>query len=176
MSCNGWPRERPRGVCDCIGFGHRVCLIWWAVSRSPSARDGPQSLHEVESGAGRVEPRTTGVLCFTPAPALSCTARSSKDTWKRRVGEGNSCGANRCSDTSTSTHPSVPSYWCWVPSVRVCSWAARRHPPPELEGADAAVGWWERGVYGESGLRQLCSVVVQGVCVQEGASASHRKP
>jgi hypothetical protein len=46
----------------------------------------------------------------------------------------------------------------------------------ELEGADAAVGWWDRGVYGESGLRQLCSVVVQGVCVQEGASASHRKP
>jgi hypothetical protein len=49
-------------------------------------------------------------------------------------------------------------------------------PVAELEGADAAVGWWDRGVYGESGLRQLCSVVVQGVCVQEGASASHRKP
>jgi hypothetical protein len=35
------------------------------------------------------------------------------------------------------------------------------------------MGWWERGVYGESGLRQLYSVVVQGV--QEGASTSHRK-
>jgi hypothetical protein len=34
----------------------------------------------------------------------------------------------------------------------------------ELEGADAAVGWWERDVYGESGWGELCSVVVQGVC------------
>jgi hypothetical protein len=34
----------------------------------------------------------------------------------------------------------------------------------ELEGADAAVGWWERDVYRESGWGELCSVVVQGVC------------
>jgi hypothetical protein len=35
----------------------------------------------------------TRVLCFTPAPAVSCAARSSKYTWKRRVGEGDSeCG------------------------------------------------------------------------------------
>jgi hypothetical protein len=32
-------------------------------------------------------------------------------------------------------------------------------PAVELEGSDAAVGWWERDVY-----RELCSVVVQGVC------------
>ena len=38
------------------------------------------------------------------------------------------------------------------------------------------VGWWERGLYEESGCGELYGVVVQGVCVQDGASASHRKP
>ena len=36
-----------------------------------------------------------------------------------------------------------------------------------LEGAQAAVGWWERSV--QCGI---CSMVV----VQEGASASHQEP
>jgi hypothetical protein len=75
--------------------------------------------------------------------------------------------------------PVCPSHWSWVPSARVCS--AGRHGGThrtgwgvavELEGADAAVGWWER--CSESGW-ELCSVGVQGVCVREGASASHRK-
>jgi hypothetical protein len=65
--------------------------------------------------------------------------------------------------TSTSIHTPVCPLLLVLGTVSPCvqRWAARWHPPPalgehpqvELEGADAAVGWWERGVYGESGLR-----------------------
>jgi hypothetical protein len=126
--CDAVTPRKARRVCHAVGFDHAVCLIWCKATRSPSARDGPRSLHGVVSGRGRrVKPRTTRVLCFTPAPALSCAARR-KYTWKRRVREGNSeCGWQYCCLTPPPpVHtPVCPCYWCWILSARVCS--AGRH-------------------------------------------------
>jgi hypothetical protein len=75
--------------------------------------------------------------------------------------------------TSPVHTPVSLSYWLWVLSALVGTVAPTACPGVvsrtrwSLEGAQAAVGWWERSV--QCGI---CSMVV----VQEGASASHQEP
>jgi hypothetical protein len=110
------------------------------------------------------------VLCFTPSPALSCAARSSKNTWKRRVGEGN----NECRWQTllppSSTHarlspPTGAGYHqpaCAALGGTVAPTACTgRAPAVELECADAA------GVVGEGRVRERMG----GGAVQRGGAA-----
>ena len=134
MLCN-WLRERPRRVCYCVGFGYVVCLMWWTARCSPSARDEPQSLHGLNQGRGELG-HVQRVCCASHLrPALSCAARSSKYTWKRRVGEGQQRVRWQTLPhlTSTGAHARL-SLLLVLGAVSPCvqRWAARGHPPPAL--------------------------------------------
>ena len=171
-------------MCQCVGFGHVMCLISWTARCSPSARDEPQSLHGLNQGrASWATYNVCAVLHTCDQPCrVRHVARSTPGSgvWERATA---SVGGKHCCLTPPPpVHTPVCPLLLLLGTVNPCvqCWAARRHPPPAL-GEHPRWSWrvltllWGGGRGAVRAGGGSCAAWWCRVCVQEGASASHRK-